>query len=112
MCVAVVLCGDESAEVLKFESDNNPDGSYQYQYETSNGISGQESGVGGESATGEFKWISPEGTPVEIQYVADAEGYRATGDAVPVGPAVPAHVARLLEWIATHPSDDDGSYKA
>lgn len=113
--VAVVHCApvdETTTETLKQESDNNPDGSYAYAYETSNGISAQESGLGGERAVGGYKWISPEGETIDIQYVADAEGgYRATGAAIPVAPETPAHVLRLVEYLAAHPNDDDGSYK-
>lgn len=103
---------DHEAEVLKFESDNNPDGSYAYAYETSNGIAAQEAGVGGEQATGNFKWLSPEGQTIDIQYTAGPNGYVPAGDALPVAPEIPAHVVRLIEYLASHPNDDDGSYKA
>lgn len=114
MCLAatVVVRAEENhaAETLKFESDNNPDGSHAYAYETSNGISAQETGANGESA-GSFKWTSPEGELIEISYTAGADGYVPVGNVVPVAPEIPAHVLRLVEWLQAHPSDDDGSYK-
>lgn len=114
MVAAVVMAqseADKLAEVIKLEADNNPDGSYAFAYETSNGIAAQESGIGGEQATGGFKWISPEGQTIDIQYTAGPNGYVPTGDAIPVAPEVPAHVARLVEYLAAHPNNDDGSYK-
>lgn len=71
---------DSHAEVLRSESAVNPD-SFQYAYETSNGISANADGhlktVGDQSAVtsqGQFKYTSPEGEQVQIQYVADENG--------------------------------------
>lgn len=135
VCVAVALgqaeqTAEQTAETLKFESvssvnifyyygllynsllfdfqDNNPDGTYAFSYETSNGIAGQESGVGGVSATGEAKWVADDGTPIQFSYVANEGGFQPTGDHIP---QAPPHIARLIEWLEAHPSDDDGSYK-
>lgn len=55
--------------------------------------------------------MSPEGQTIEIAYTAGVDGYVAVGDAVPVAPEIPAHVVRLIEYLAAHPNDDDGSYK-
>ncbi|KAI5631625.1 insect cuticle protein domain-containing protein [Phthorimaea operculella] len=99
-----------SAEVLKYGNDVNGDGSYNYFYETNNGIAAQEQGVprnfGGNPpvapavAQGSFSWTSPEGVPVAISYVADENGYQPQGDAIPTPPPVPPQIARALEYIA------------
>lgn len=39
------LSGQEQAQVLRNEASINPDGSYKYSYETSNGISADEQGA-------------------------------------------------------------------
>lgn len=110
VCIAVALgAADEpTAETLKFESDNHPDGTYEFSYETSNGIIGQSSGTGAVSETGERKWIAPDGTPISFSYVANEGGFQPVGDHIP---QAPPHIARLIEWLEAHPSDDDGSYK-
>lgn len=49
----------------------NPDGTYSYVWRTSNGINAEESGIGGVSASGSYDFVSADGVPVAIQYVAD-----------------------------------------
>lgn len=132
VCIAVVFgaVDEPTAETLKFQSvsfatirssnglqkltilsvisqDNNPDGTFEFAYETSNGIVGQSSGSDGKEI-GERSWIAPDGTPVKFSYVADENGFQPTGDHLP---QPPAHIARLVQWLVDHPSDDDGSYK-
>ncbi|CAB3221339.1 unnamed protein product [Arctia plantaginis] len=107
---APVLSNDYNAETLKFGNENEPDGSFNYFFETSNGIAAQEQGVprnfGGNPpvvpvvAQGSFSWTSPEGVPISIAYVADENGYQPTGDAIPTSPPVPAQIARALDYIA------------
>ena len=88
--------------------NNDPDGSYQFQYETSNGILGKEEGVGGVKAEGERQWVADDGNTYKFTYVADENGFQPSGDHLP---QQPPYVARLIEWLEAHPSDDDGSYK-
>lgn len=85
---------------IEFQSPNSGDGSYNYAFDTSNGISQQESGLGGQSAQGSFNYVSPEGQPIQISYVADQFGYRAAGSAIPVAPEIPPAIARALAYIA------------
>lgn len=62
---------DESvAPVLRSISDISPDGTYQYSYETGNGITGEESGLGGVRATGSNSYTAPDGTPIQLTYTA------------------------------------------
>ena len=49
----------------------NPDGSYSYLWQTSNGISAEESGIGGIRAQGSYDFVSSDGIPISLQYVAD-----------------------------------------
>lgn len=95
-----------------YTQEVNPDGSYSYRYDTSNGISAQESGVGGVSAIGGYHYTSPNGEPVIVTYIADDNGYQPQSDLLPQVPPVPEHVIRLLQWLAKNPSEDDGSYKS
>lgn len=75
---------DAQAQVLRSDSVVNPD-SFQYAYETSNGISGQEAGqlkqIGQEAAIvsqGQFSYTSPEGQPIQLSYIADENGFQPT----------------------------------
>ncbi|XP_013186231.2 uncharacterized protein LOC106131620 [Amyelois transitella] len=108
--VARVSADARSANIVKQGSEINPDGSYNYFYETDNGIAAQEQGTprnfGGnppvipDVAQGSFSWTSPEGQPIAISYIADENGYQPQGDAIPTPPPVPAQIARALEYIA------------
>lgn len=80
---------DADAIVLAQNQVVNPDGSYSYNWETSNGIQAQESGVGGVQASGSFSYTSADGVPVAISYIADENGYQPQGDLLPTPPPTP-----------------------
>lgn len=68
------------AQILRSESESNPD-SFAYSFETSNGIQAQEAGqlrqIGRDAAIvtqGSYSYISPEGEPVSVSYIADENG--------------------------------------
>lgn len=82
----------------------NPDGTYNYAYETSNGISANEEGEGGVSATGSFSYVSPEGETVQVNYVADENGFQP--DNLPTPPPIPDAIVKALEYIAANPPAD------
>ncbi|KAH8361577.1 hypothetical protein KR084_008421, partial [Drosophila pseudotakahashii] len=94
---------DAGAYITKSGADITPEGNYNYAYETSNGIAAQESGLGGYRADGGFSWYSPEGQLVQIQYVADENGYQPQGALLPTPPPIPAAILKSLEYIRTHP---------
>lgn len=83
---------------------------YQYQYESDNGINIAESGVGGVVANGQYSFISKEGVPFTVTYVADGGGFQPTGFHLPTSPPVPVEIVRLLKYLEEHapPSKDDG----
>ncbi|XP_017785768.1 PREDICTED: endocuticle structural glycoprotein SgAbd-1-like [Nicrophorus vespilloides] len=101
--------------IVRQDSTLNPDGSYQWNYETANGIAAQEQGaqkaVGNEAGTaaqGSFSYTSPDGTPISLQYTADENGFQPQGAHLPVAPEIPAAIQKALAWIAAHPSAEDG----
>ncbi|XP_017058894.1 pupal cuticle protein Edg-78E-like [Drosophila ficusphila] len=94
---------DAGAYITKSGADISPEGNYNYQYETSNGIAAQESGIGGNHAQGGFSWYSPEGELVQISYLADENGYQPQGNLLPTPPPIPAAILKSLEYIRTHP---------
>lgn len=55
---AVCLAGDldKDATILQQEQEVNYDGTYKWRFETSNGIFGEESGIGGQAAQGQARW--------------------------------------------------------
>merc|ERR1712071_542886 len=75
---------------------------YSFSYEAENGISVSESGVqkqiGEESGTvsqGQFSYPE-DSVRYTITWVADENGFQATGDHLPTPPPPPAHVVKLL----------------
>ncbi|XP_022909082.1 endocuticle structural glycoprotein SgAbd-4-like [Onthophagus taurus] len=101
--------------ILRQDSVLNPDGSYQWSYETENGISANEQGqlknVGGKEpgidAQGGFQYTAPDGTPIQLTYRADENGFQPQGAHLPVPPPIPEAIARALEWIAAHPEPEN-----
>ncbi|XP_058800757.1 endocuticle structural glycoprotein ABD-4-like [Phymastichus coffea] len=95
----------------------NPDGTYNWSYETENGIKAEEHGElkavarsadneeGRQAiaAQGAYSYTAPDGTLFEVKYVADENGFQPQGAHLPVAPAIPEAIQRSLEWIATHP---------
>lgn len=86
-------------------------------YETDNGISAQESAqtrqIGNDLAQavqGSYSYTSPEGEVVQISYVADENGYQASGSHIPTPPPVPAAILRALEYIRAHPQPEYDRY--
>lgn len=54
VCLAADL--DKTAQIVSSDSEVNYDGTYKYRYETSNGIFGEASGVGGQAEQGQARW--------------------------------------------------------
>lgn len=94
---------DARAEITKYQNQINDDGSYQYVYETSNGIAAQESGVGGQYASGGYSYYSPEGQLIQLSYNADENGFQPQGAHLPTPPPIPDAILRSLEYIRLHP---------
>lgn len=74
---------DASAPILKSSSDISPDGQYHYEYETGNGIAAKESGQAAHSVQGSYSYTAPDGTPVQMTYVADENGFQPQGSHLP-----------------------------
>ncbi|CAH0552211.1 unnamed protein product [Brassicogethes aeneus] len=120
---AASISSDKEAPIISQSSDISPDGSYQSQYETGNGISAQESGVlknaGQKDAEalevqGSAKWTADDGTPIQLTYIANENGYQPQGSHLPVAPEpqpIPAAIQRSLDWIAAHPQKEEPGKK-
>ncbi|XP_011631470.1 flexible cuticle protein 12-like [Pogonomyrmex barbatus] len=114
--VAAPLDDTTPIPILKQALDGpNPDGSYNYSYETGNGIQAQEEGhlnnVGTDSealeARGSFSFTDANGQTYQILYVANENGFQPEGAHLPTAPPVPAHILKALQYIAEHPEEDE-----
>ncbi|XP_058834952.1 endocuticle structural glycoprotein ABD-4-like [Topomyia yanbarensis] len=97
---------ESTATIINQDQQLNPDGSYSFIYETSNGIKASESSPDGASATGEFSYTAPEGEKIQLTYAADQGGFQPQGAHLPVEPPVPDHVIKGLEVIKANPPKD------
>ncbi|XP_053695405.1 endocuticle structural glycoprotein SgAbd-2-like [Sabethes cyaneus] len=94
---------DAQAPIVSSNSDIQPDGSFQYSYETGNGIKAQNQGSlksvqvtkadgsGTENGqavvqSGSFSYQAPDGTQIELKYTADENGFHPEGNHLPVAP--------------------------
>ncbi|KAI5631620.1 insect cuticle protein domain-containing protein [Phthorimaea operculella] len=101
----------EPIPILKQDSEVGPDGSYLYSYETGNGIAAEEKGelknIGAEepalSVQGQFSYTADDGTPIQLSYVADENGFQPSGAHIPTPPPIPAAIQRSLDYLATAP---------
>lgn len=98
---------DAVAQVRSFKSDVKEDGTYSYQYDTTNGIAVQESGAGGHYASGSAAYYAPDGQLIQLVYTADESGFHPSGEHLPTPPPVPAAILKALEYIRTHPNQEN-----
>ena len=108
MAVAYAGAPHDSVQVLKSESEVNPD-SFRIGLELDNGQiqhqSGQLSGKGEELALvqqGDFQWVSPEGETISLKYIADENGYQPEGAHLPVAPPIPVEIIKSIEYIRSN----------
>lgn len=106
------LTGNEQVPIIRQSQDVNFDGSYNYAFETGNGILAEEQGYlknagnpeqEAQSAQGQYEYTSPEGQVIRLIYSADENGFQPQGDHLPTPPPVPAAIQRALDWLAANP---------
>ncbi|KAF2903449.1 hypothetical protein ILUMI_02737 [Ignelater luminosus] len=110
LLLAITAYADE-IPIVKYSNEGvNPDGSYQWSYETGNGIAAEEQGAPKSpeilAAHGAYHFKTPEGVDVAIQYVADENGFQPQGNSIPVPPPIPEAILRGLAWNQAHPEQD------
>ncbi|XP_034946164.1 endocuticle structural glycoprotein ABD-4-like [Chelonus insularis] len=103
--------------ILKMNHDGpNPDGSYNWAYETGNGIQAQEQGAfepsqneneGTMRVQGSYRYTDADGTVYEVIYTADENGFQPQGAHLPTPPPIPEDIAKALEYIAAHPEENN-----
>ena len=103
---------EEPIAIVRQAQDISPEGSYQYSYETANGIQASENGAAqavgpkgelGVVAQGQFQYTAPDGTPITVSYTADQNGFQPQGAHLPVAPAIPEQIQKALDFIKAHP---------
>lgn len=94
---------DRDAQITQQQNEVNYDGTYKNIFQTTNGIGYQEVGKGGVISEGVSQYYDPNGVLHERTWVADANGYRASGNDIPTPPPVPEYILRALEYIRLHP---------
>ncbi|CAK1553612.1 unnamed protein product [Leptosia nina] len=106
--------------IIRQTQELNPDGSYQWSYETGNGIAAQEQGflknpgikdAEAQVAQGSFSYTSPEGIPIALNYIADENGFRAQGAHLPTPPPIPEAIARALQYIQSQPPQPQPAFQ-
>ncbi|XP_045472418.1 endocuticle structural glycoprotein SgAbd-8-like [Harmonia axyridis] len=115
-CYAQQAATKEPIPIIKYDNEGvGPDGSYQWSFETGNGIVAEEQGqlknAGSENEAiavqGSAKWTSDDGTPIQLTYIADENGFQPQGDHLPTPPPIPPAIQRALEWIAANPEPEE-----
>ncbi|KAJ8936982.1 hypothetical protein NQ314_012064 [Rhamnusium bicolor] len=120
---AATLSPNEPIPIVSQEQEVNFDGSYKFAYKTGNGIDAEEQGLlknaGSPDAevqevSGSFSYTAPDGTPIQLTYIANEEGFQPQGAHLPVAPVddntpppIPAAIQRSLEYNAAHPEQED-----
>ncbi|KPI93047.1 PREDICTED: pupal cuticle protein 20-like [Papilio xuthus] len=109
--------GGANIPILRYENENNGDGTYRFSYETGNGIQAQESGApraqGPEgpavTAEGGFSYRAPDGQQISLSYTADENGFHPVGAHLPTPPPIPEEILRSIEFNRRNPSSE-GAY--
>lgn len=86
--------------MLRQTSDQQPDGVYNYLFETSNGIYADEQGYRKSedilAAQGQFQYVAPDGQVIRLTYTADENGFQPEGDHLPTPPPIPAALQKAI----------------
>ncbi|XP_071516027.1 cuticle protein AMP1A-like isoform X3 [Panulirus ornatus] len=119
--ILAVLAAVAVAEYASHESDEVPilrddrvhdeAGTYTYSVETGDGIYLSQSGSEGPEGTivkaGEYSYTAPDGSLIELKFVADENGYQPQSDYLPVAPAFPHPIPQfVLDQIAFAAEED------
>lgn len=107
----VVYClgqkSEQSAKTVRELNDINPDGSFNYAFETENQIFAEAQGFLKDEKTqviqGQYQFTSPEGQVIRLVYVADEDGFHPQGEHLPTPPPIPPAIQRALDYLARLP---------
>jgi len=124
LCIIGFVCSapadptTEPIPILNQESNIEPDGSYQYRYETGNGIKAEETGTLKKAsnpdsndaivAQGSFSYTSPEGQLITLTYAADdVGGFQPQGDHLPTPPPIPPEIQKAVDYLLSLPPSNN-----
>ncbi|XP_063626973.1 uncharacterized protein LOC134798462 [Cydia splendana] len=107
---------ERGANTLRFDSEVGVE-SFNYAFETDNGISAEETGTAtnGVQAQGGYSYTGDDGKVYTVTYTADEGGYQPRGDHLPTPPPIPEEILKSLEQNARDEANgvvDDGLYDA
>ncbi|KAF5293167.1 hypothetical protein FQR65_LT11012 [Abscondita terminalis] len=101
-------------QILRQVFSLGPDGTYDWSYETENGISASEQGapkkIGneiGNSVRGSYSYPSPNGEVVKIDYISDENGFQPQGNVLPTPHPIPDYILRSIAYNAAHPEENE-----
>ncbi|XP_050674592.1 GATA zinc finger domain-containing protein 14-like [Leptidea sinapis] len=105
---------DRVASIVRYQTDISPD-SYNYAFQTDNGINAEEAGVSidGVNSEGGFSYTGDDGQVYSVTYTAGKDGYKPMGSHLPTPPPIPVEILQALEQNAKDEAAglvDDGSY--
>ncbi|KAK9721338.1 Insect cuticle protein [Popillia japonica] len=106
--------------IVSETNEVNPDGSYSYSYQTGDGQQAQAQGylknagakdAEAEVAQGSYSYTAPDGTPIQVNWVADENGFRAEGAHIPTPPPIPDAILKSLSILPQSPSTEQQQYQ-
>ncbi|XP_068206543.1 cuticle protein AMP1A-like [Palaemon carinicauda] len=97
--------------ILKDDRVPTEEGEYNFEFETENGIrvsqAGSPDGNGAIVKAGVYSYTAPDGTLVEVEFVADENGFQPQSDILPVAPEFPHPIPQfVLDQIAFAAEED------
>ncbi|XP_045593600.1 cuticle protein AMP1A-like [Procambarus clarkii] len=108
----------EVVPILRDDRVQEPDGRYSVDVETGNGIvlslNGSPDGSDGAVIkAGQYSYTAPDGSPVNVKFVADENGYQPQSDLLPVAPEFPHPIPKfVLDQIAKAAEEDAAAARA
>ncbi|KAK3854566.1 hypothetical protein Pcinc_038969 [Petrolisthes cinctipes] len=101
----------EVVEILRDERTHQEDGTFSVDMEAANGIKYSEAGSPGVDgaivSAGQYSYTAPDGSHIEIKFVADENGFQPASDVLPVAPAFPHEIPQfVLDQIAKAKEED------
>uniref|UniRef100_A0A1I8NQN3 Uncharacterized protein n=1 Tax=Stomoxys calcitrans TaxID=35570 RepID=A0A1I8NQN3_STOCA len=105
-CILAVVAANENANVLRNDAEVNVE-NFKYALELDNSVNTQQEGSlngGNWVVKGSYKFTSPEGEEVSVQYTADENGYHvdAAQPVLPTPPPIPEHILKAIKYIEVH----------